>query len=127
MTSKRIAQTNQQQKSEKPQGSGILQRTAVRSFLDAEVQSTEDKEAQPLNNSTFSEDFSRVPIRTTKPQQFQVRNPQSHPMPLIQAKMTIGEPGDHDELEADRVASAVVHWINPPHIGRDSPKSLGES
>lgn len=59
MTNKRIAQTNQQQKSEKPQASGILQRAAVRSVSDAGVQSTDDQEAQPLSNSTFSKDFSR--------------------------------------------------------------------
>ncbi|MBR8839568.1 MAG: DUF4157 domain-containing protein [Stigonema ocellatum SAG 48.90 = DSM 106950] len=56
--------------------------------------STEDNEALVLSNSAFSNDFSQVPISPTKPQQFQVRNPQSHPVPPIQAKMTIGEPGN---------------------------------
>ena len=65
MTSKRIAQTNQQQDSEKPQASSILQRAAVRSVSDAGVQSTDDLEAQPLGNSAFSKDFSRVPISTS--------------------------------------------------------------
>ncbi|MEH2213261.1 eCIS core domain-containing protein [Nostoc sp.] len=73
MTSKRIAQTNQQQKSEKPQESGILQRAAVRSVSDAEVQSTDDKEAQPLGNSALSKDFSQVPISTTQPQQIMAK------------------------------------------------------
>ncbi|MEH2352904.1 eCIS core domain-containing protein [Nostoc sp.] len=114
MTSKRMAQTNQQQKSEKPQESGILQRAAVRPVSDAGMQSTDDKEAQPLSNSAFSKDFSRVPISTTKPQQFQAINPQSHPVQPIQAKLTIGEPGDRYEQEADRVASKVVQRINAP-------------
>ncbi|MEH2070096.1 MAG: DUF4157 domain-containing protein [Nostoc sp.] len=100
MTSKRIAQTNQQQKSEKPQTSGILQRAAVRSSADAEVQSTDDKEVQPLSNSALSKGFSRVPISTTKPQPFQARNLQSHPMPPIQAKMTQGKGEMTGDLEA---------------------------
>ncbi len=73
MSSKRIAQTNQQQKSEKTQASGILQRAAVRSISEAGVQSTDDQEVQPLRNSTFSNDFSRVPISTTKPQQIMAK------------------------------------------------------
>jgi hypothetical protein len=101
MTSKRIAQTNQQQKSEASQASGILQRAAVRSVSDAEVQSTEDKEAQPLSDSAFSKDFSRVPISTTKPQP-------------IMAKLMIGAVGDKYEQEADRVASEIVSRINTP-------------
>ncbi|MBN3884850.1 MAG: DUF4157 domain-containing protein [Nostoc sp. JL34] len=99
MTTKRIAQTNQERNSEKSQGSGILQRAAVRSVLDAEVQSKEDKEAQPLSNSALYKDFSRVPISTTKPQQ-------------IMAKLTIGAVGDKYEQEADRVAAQVVQRIN---------------
>lgn len=114
MTSKIIAQSDRQQKSEKPQGSGILQRSAVRSVSDVGMQSTDDKEAQPLSNLAFSKDFSRVPISTTKPQQFHARNPQSHPMPPIQGKLTIGEPNDRYEQEADRVASEVVQRINAP-------------
>ncbi|MBN3945197.1 MAG: DUF4157 domain-containing protein [Nostoc sp. NMS7] len=65
------------------------------------MQSTEDKEAQPLGNSALSKDFSRVPISTTKPQQ-------------IMAKLTIGSPGDKYEQEADRVAAQVVQRINAP-------------
>ncbi|MHC5762569.1 eCIS core domain-containing protein [Nostoc sp.] len=101
MTSKRIAQTNQQQKGEKLQASGILQRTAVRSVLEAGMQSTEDKEAQQFTNSAFSKDFSQVPISTTK----------SH---HIMTKLTIGPVGDKYEQEADRVAAQVVQRINAP-------------
>ncbi|MBN3925380.1 DUF4157 domain-containing protein [Nostoc sp. NMS4] len=101
MTSKRIAQTNQQQKSETSEASGILQRAAVRSVSDTEVQSTDDLEAQPLSNSALSKDFSRVPINTTKPQP-------------IMAKLMIGAVGDKYEQEADRVAAQVVQRINAP-------------
>ncbi|MEH1950490.1 MAG: DUF4157 domain-containing protein [Nostoc sp.] len=112
MTSKRIAQTNQQQKSEKPQVSGILQRVAVRSVSDAGVQSTEDIEAHPLSNSAFCKDFSRVPISTTKPQP-------------IMAKLMIGAVGDKYEQEADRVASQVVQQINTPSAAQSTQgKSL---
>ncbi|MEH2221901.1 eCIS core domain-containing protein [Nostoc sp.] len=96
-----IAQTNQQEKSETSQASRILQRSAVRSVSEAEMQSTEDKEVQPLGNSALSKDFSRVPLTTTKPQQ-------------IMAKLTIGAVGDKYEQEADRVAAQVVQRINAP-------------
>ncbi|RCJ32418.1 hypothetical protein A6769_28220 [Nostoc punctiforme NIES-2108] len=85
MTCKCTAQTNQQQKSEKPQASGILQRAAVRSVSDARVQSTDDQEAQPLSNLAFSKDFSRVPINTTKPQQIMAKQMLS---PVVQQKNT---------------------------------------
>lgn len=114
MTSKRIAQSDRQQKSEKPQGSGILQHATVRSVSDAGMESTDDKQALALSNSAFSKDFSQVRNGTTKPQQFHARNLQSHPMPPIQAKLTIGEPNDRYEQEADRVASEVVRRINAP-------------
>ncbi|MEH2002855.1 MAG: DUF4157 domain-containing protein [Nostoc sp.] len=115
MTSKRIAQTNQQQKSEKPQESGILQRAAVRSVAD--IQSTDDQEELALSNSAFSKDFSQVPISTAKPQQFQVINPQRHPLPPIQAKLSIGEPGDRviqrkGEMTGDRPDSSVEQRPN---------------
>ncbi|WP_448265574.1 eCIS core domain-containing protein [Nostoc sp. DSM 114159] len=106
MTSQRIAQTNQQQKSETPQASGILQRAAVRSLADAGVQ-FEEQEALALSNSAFSKDFSRVPISTTQPQP-------------IQAKLTIREPGDKYEQEADRVASQVVQQINTPSAAQST-------
>ncbi len=73
MTPKRIRQFNQQRKREVSQESGILQRAAIRSVSDAEVQSTDDKEAQPLSNLAFSKDFSRVSISTTKPKQIMTK------------------------------------------------------
>ncbi|MEH2372452.1 eCIS core domain-containing protein [Nostoc sp.] len=109
MINKRIAQTNQQQKSETSQASGILQRTAVRSVSDAGVQSTDDLEGLALSNSAFSKDFSRVPISTTQPQP-------------IQAKLRIGAVGDKYEQEADRVASQVVQQINTPSAAQSTQR-----
>jgi Domain of unknown function (DUF4157) len=40
--------------------------------------------------------------------------PLSHPMPLFQAKLNIGQPGDKYEQEADRLASQVVKQISAP-------------
>jgi len=45
---------------------------------------------------------------------FGERNPQSHAVSPIQAKLTIGQPGDKYEIEADSVASKVVEQINAP-------------
>ncbi|WP_392529969.1 DUF4157 domain-containing protein [Nostoc sp. C117] len=101
MNHKRITQFNQQRKLEASQESGILQRAAVRSVSQSEVQSTDDQEVQPFSDSAFSKDFSRVPISTTKPQQ-------------IMAKLMIGPVGDKYEQEADRVAAQVVQRINTP-------------
>ena len=114
MTSQRIAQTNQQQKSETSKGSGILQRASVRSVADAEVQATDDNETLAFSHSAFAKDLSQVPISTTKPHPFHGRKTQGHPRPTIQAKMTIGKPKDRYEQEADRVAAEVVQRINAP-------------
>ncbi|WP_236618869.1 DUF4157 domain-containing protein [Acaryochloris sp. CCMEE 5410] len=38
--------------------------------------------------------------------------------PWIQRKLTLGEPGDKYEQEADRVASQVVHQINAPSLSQ---------
>ena len=119
MTSKRIAQTNQQQKSENPQESGILQRAAVRSVSDAGMQSTDDKEALTLSNSVFSKDFSRVPISTTKPQPIMAKQMLS---PVVQQKNTpttvqSGEGEaiqrqDMSEVSSDRIAASVMQPEN---------------
>lgn len=37
-----------------------------------------------------------------------------HPKPWLQRKLTLGQPGDKYEREADRIASQVVQTINPP-------------
>ena len=47
-----------------------------------------------------------------------------HPVPPIQATLTIGQPGDKYEQEADRVAPQVVKQINAP---ASAPSTLGQS
>ncbi|MFB2881324.1 DUF4157 domain-containing protein [Floridanema aerugineum] len=51
---------------------------------------------------------------------FQETNPQSHPVSPIQAKLTIGQPGDKYEQEADSVAAKVVEQINAPASGQST-------
>ncbi len=119
MTSKRIAQPNQQQKSEKPQASGILQRFAVRSVAEAEVQSTDENEALALSNSAFSKDFSRVPISTTTPAQMMAKQMLS---PVVQQKNTPAtvQSGEGEaiqrqempEVSRDYIAVSVVQQEN---------------
>ena len=48
----------------------------------------------------FGYDFSRMPVRTTAPA-------------MIQPKLTIGQPGDKYEREADRVADLVTSMPDP--------------
>ncbi len=109
MGHKEITQSYQMRQREPSQESGILQRAAVRSVSDAQLQSTEDKQVQPLGNSVLSKDFSRVPISTTKPQR-------------IMTKLTIGSAENEYERDADRVAKEVVQRINAPasvRLGED--------
>ena len=63
----------------------------------AELQTFQEKTQQPERS------FADVPIFTPE------RSPDSIP---IQAKLTIGQPNDKYEQEADRVAHQVVHQIN---------------
>ncbi|MGF1937568.1 MAG: DUF4157 domain-containing protein [Nostoc sp. ChiQUE02] len=48
------------------------------------------------------------------------RNTQNHPVQPIQAKLTIGEPGDKYEQEADHVASQVIKQINTPSAAQST-------
>ena len=57
-------------------------------------------------------DFGRIPIFAKEPAV--LRQPQSFPSPLIQAKLTVGPVGDRYEQEADRVAAQVLSTINQP-------------
>ncbi|WP_199316983.1 DUF4157 domain-containing protein [Chroococcidiopsis sp [FACHB-1243]] len=49
-----------------------------------------------------------------------VAPPERKAMPPIQAKLTIGQPGDKYEQEADRVAAQVVNQINAPTTQREA-------
>ncbi|MDB9305186.1 DUF4157 domain-containing protein [Nodularia spumigena CS-591/12] len=99
MNRQQVTRNHQQSKNETPLASGILQRSAVSSEMD-DVQLKDDHEAQALINSAFSQDFSKVPISGNKPQQFAGTNQQGHLMSPIQAKLTIGQPGDQYEQAA---------------------------
>ncbi len=48
----------------------------------------------------------------------------NEPLPMIQTKLTIGEPGDQYEQEADQVAARVVNQINAP---APQQSAMGES
>ncbi|MHC5730469.1 MAG: hypothetical protein ACYTXY_41455, partial [Nostoc sp.] len=94
MTSQRIAQSDRQQKSEKPQASGILKRATVRSVSDVGEHANVQKELKGVGNSAFHQDFCSVPIGNTIPQP-------------VRAKLRIGSVGDKYEQEADREADRV--------------------
>ena len=57
-------------------------------------------QAKAINTSGLGHSFSNYTISSTTP--------------VIQPKLTIGEPGDKYEQEADRVAAQVVQRINTP-------------
>ncbi|HEY9606071.1 MAG TPA: hypothetical protein V6C85_30975 [Allocoleopsis sp.] len=109
MNHQRIAQFNKLRQREKPQASSILKHSALRSVSQASVQRKEDTESLAFSNSPLHQDFSQVPISTTKPQQ-------------IMAKLMIGPVGDKYEQEADRVAAQVVQ--RSPRLPQKLPQPL---
>jgi hypothetical protein len=80
MNRQQVTRNHQQSKNETPLVSGILQRYAVSPEMD-DVQSKDDHETQALINSAFSQDFSKVPITATQPQQFAGNNPAQKQQP----------------------------------------------
>ncbi|WP_414519676.1 hypothetical protein [Nostoc sp. PCC 9305] len=121
MISKRIAQTDRQEESEKLQGSSILQRAAVRLVTDATVQSTDKNETLTYSNSAFSKNFSQVPISTTKPQHIhykeirkqmqspEIQQKQGRVKPTLQAKEVAINHDEGLEREADLIGVKAVH------------------
>lgn len=61
----------------------------------------------------YGHDFSQIPLYSTDAPRQQT----------IQTKLTIGEPGDKYEQEADRVAAQVVNQINSP-VAQQSNQTL---
>ncbi len=62
------------------------------------------------NTRRNSRDFSMIPVHRKE----------VSPIQAIQAKLTIGAPGDKYEQEADRVAAQVVNQINAPVAQQES-------
>ena len=52
----------------------------------------------------LDQDFSQLPVRST-------------PLPIIQTKLTVGQPNDKYEQEADRVAEQVMRMPAPESVG----------
>jgi Domain of unknown function (DUF4157) len=65
MTRQKLTQTDQQPKSETPLVSGILQRAAIRTVPENEVQPTDQVETSNFQESRFHHDFSQVPVHTS--------------------------------------------------------------
>lgn len=101
MTRQHVSRTHQQTKSDTPLVSGILQRAAVRTVPEKDVQPTQEEESETFRESRFHHNFCQVPVSTGE-------------MPMIQPKLKIGAVGDRYEQEADRVAQDVVQKIHAP-------------
>src|SRR5690242_15413838 len=69
-------------------------------------QQTPDLQTESAKNRQFSSDFLDISVSP--------RNITPPSPPRIQMKLTIGQPGDKYEQEADRVAKDVVLQINAP-------------
>ncbi len=140
MTRQYVQRSNQSHR--KSDDSWILQRTAVRSIpvTTPQVQTEPQADDQPR----LKMDLMQIPVRNherpvvqhdrygpegdrmaTREVQnlgetvgrsplFPAQFPYSYPVQPIQAKLTIGQPNDKYEQEADRVAAMVVQQINAP-------------
>ena len=64
MTRQQVTRTHQRSKSEPPLVNGILQRAAIRTVPENEVQPTDQVETPNLKESRFHHDFTQVPIHT---------------------------------------------------------------
>ncbi|NEP23434.1 DUF4157 domain-containing protein [Moorena sp. SIO3I6] len=96
-----LTKHQQQSQSASHPSSGWLQRAAVRSVPEKQVNSDLDR-ASGLNRS-----FVNVPVG-------------GNGLPVVQPKLTIGAVGDKYEQQADRVARQVVSQINAPGAGVSS-------
>ena len=104
-----------------PVRTGILQRKCTLCNIPRLTEdSKQDKEKLTLQRSSveprFGHDFSRVQVHDAAPT-------------TIQTKLTIGQPNDRYEREADRVAEQVIRMQEPaavsfttPHIQRACPE-----
>jgi hypothetical protein len=62
--------------------------------------------------SRFAHNFAQIPAHAPDAQQANPKHQPQFLIPAFQAKLTIGQPRDRYEQEADRVASEVVEQIN---------------
>jgi Domain of unknown function (DUF4157) len=94
------------------------ERTQPTPFFQPQAVSTPTIQVKPGDMS--EEEVQRMPAFDSEVstngevQRKQINSPQHTSTLPIQAKLTIGEPGDKYEQEADRVASQVVEQINAP-------------
>ncbi len=101
-----------------PVQTGLLQRRHTEQAESATLPDEEERQRSPdqsldsatprFRESRFNHDFSQVPVHSTAP-------------PIIQTKLTIGQPGDRYEQEADRVAEAVMRMPERGAIAASAP------
>ncbi|MFB2769542.1 DUF4157 domain-containing protein [Pelatocladus sp. BLCC-F211] len=82
----------------------------------------EQSSAQPQSKAELWENYQRAKRFGHKGENIPVHDPQK--TPAIQAKLTINQPGDEYEQEADRVAASVVSRMNAPEVEQREPKSV---
>lgn len=80
----------------------------------AEQEQTPDLQAKSPTTETSGHNFANIPI---VPPGYQPPSP-----PRVQMKLTIGEPGDKYEQEADKLAADIVQRINAPQTPSVQPQ-----
>ncbi|MFB2769541.1 DUF4157 domain-containing protein [Pelatocladus sp. BLCC-F211] len=87
------------------------------------VVQTQPQQSPPATKSQLWENYQRAKQLGHKGENIPVHNPDK--IPAIQAKLTINQPGDEYEQEADQVAAAVVNRINSPGlVNLSQPQSV---
>lgn len=128
MTHQHTSQTNQQKLNSL--GQGILQRGSANQTRPSEapllvhdvLRSPGQSLAPETHASRFGHNFSKIAIN--RPDVTSVSTQVKLPQPLVQPKLTIGQPGDKYEQEADQVAEQVIRMPEP--INHKSVQRQGE-
>jgi len=115
--------------SSNPVNQGKSSQFAPQRFTVQPKQETESTESPRVSEklSPLDDNFANIPtLRPDAPVANSVQRMfhQNLPGKPIQAKLTIGEPGDKYEQEADRVATQVVQQINSPTTQSNQGQSL---
>ncbi|MGC1310441.1 MAG: DUF4157 domain-containing protein [Phormidesmis sp.] len=112
MGTRSLTQASTTHPSEAFAAAGVLQRSRIHEEAEETVEAKDSGSQIPAaerfnRGSGFKQNFSRVPLRSAG---------MTAGLPVVQAKLTVGQASDQYEQEADRVANQVMAMPGPGHI-----------
>lgn len=121
MGEKISAQPSTTHQPESPAVSGVVHRADLARETSEEIELSGERSPSPppkqFHDSNFKQNFSRVPVRFAN----RPLAPSPTVSSVVQAKLTIGQPDDKYEREADRVAAQVMTMPAPGASVHTSP------